>query len=87
MLILDDDHSQKHVEEEMEMWQHLVSPGCYMIVEDTNVNGHPVFPDHGPGPHEAVETFMANHDEEFYVDYNRQKFLTTCHPGGYLRRL
>jgi cephalosporin hydroxylase len=87
MIIFDDDHKQAHVEEEMEMWCHLVSPGCYMIVEDTNVNGHPVFPDHGPGPHEAVQTFMAKHDEEFYVDYNRQKFLMSCHPGGFLRRL
>lgn len=87
MMIFDDDHGQKHVEQELEMWWHLVSPGCYMVVEDTNVNGNPVFPNHGPGPKEAVETFMEKHDEEFFVDYGRQKFLMTCHPGGFLRRL
>lgn len=86
MIVFDDDHHQKHVEEEMEMYCDLVSPGCYMIVEDTNINGNPVYPEFGPGPREAVLNFLEKHPE-FYPDYSKHKFLMTCNPGGYLRRI
>ena len=86
MLILDDDHHEDHVTKELEMYCDLVSPGCYLIVEDTNINGHPVFPEFGPGPAEALVPFLEKH-KEFAPDYSRQKFLMSCHPGGYLRRL
>jgi cephalosporin hydroxylase len=86
MLILDDDHHEEHVTKELEMYCDLVSPGCYLIVEDTNINGHPVFPEFGPGPAEALVPFLEKH-KEFAPDYSRQKFLMSCHPGGYLRRL
>jgi cephalosporin hydroxylase len=54
-------------------------------VEDTNVNGHPVLPDHGPGPMEAVEEFLATTDD-FEVDRSRENRLLTFNPSGYLRR-
>jgi cephalosporin hydroxylase len=86
MVILDSDHSENHVLRELELYGPLVSAGCYLIVEDTNVNGHPVLPEHGPGPHEAVEWFLRGHPE-FTVDRSREKFLVTANPGGYLRRI
>ena len=56
-----------------------------MIVEDTNINGHPVFPDFGPGPMEAVREFLANNDE-FIVDTSMERLMLTANPRGYLRK-
>jgi cephalosporin hydroxylase len=85
MVILDSDHSFGHVLSELRSYAPLVSTGCYLIVEDTNVNAHPVRPDFGPGPMEAVRMFLAE-DGGFVVDDSREKLLMTFNPGGYLRR-
>jgi cephalosporin hydroxylase len=86
MVLLDSDHSQDHVAAELREYSPLVTPGSYVVVEDTNVNGHPVFADHGPGPMEAVDAFVSGTDE-FVVDTEREKFLLTFNPRGYLRRV
>jgi cephalosporin hydroxylase len=86
MVVLDSDHEAGHVLAELRAYAPLVTPGCYLIVEDTSVNGHPVLPEHGPGPAEAVEAFLAE-DERFQVDRERETFLLTFNPGGYLRRV
>ncbi len=85
MVILDSDHSQAHVARELELYAPLVTPGCYLVVEDTNVNGRPVLPEHGPGPAEAVACFLLDHPE-FETDLSREKFFVTANPGGYLKR-
>jgi cephalosporin hydroxylase len=86
MVVLDSDHSAEHVYQELIAYSPLVQPGDYLIVEDTNVNGHPAYPDFGPGPMEAMERFLADHDE-FEVDRRCERFLMTLQPSGYLRRL
>lgn len=86
MVILDSDHSQAHVARELEILAPYVTPGSYVVVEDTNINGHPTYPSFGPGPFEAVERFIADHPE-FVVDSSREKFLLTFNPKGYVRRL
>jgi cephalosporin hydroxylase len=86
MLILDSLHTAEHVGAELDLYADIVSPGCYLIVEDMNVNGHPVLPDYGPGPTEAVEAFLAGTDR-FVVDRDRERFMMTLNPGGYLRRV
>lgn len=89
MVILDSLHSRDHVLAELRAYWGMVSPSCYLIVEDSNINGHPVYtdyePDAGPGPFEAVEEFLAENDR-FEVDPSRERYLMTFNPRGYLRR-
>jgi cephalosporin hydroxylase len=84
LVILDSDHSQKHVEAELEAYSPLVPVGCYVIVEDSNIGR--IREDLMPGPLQAVETFLARTDE-FVIDRDREKFLITFNPSGYLRRV
>jgi cephalosporin hydroxylase len=87
MVILDSDHAADHVLEEMRAYAPLVSVGSLLIVEDTNINGHPVDPDFGPGPMEAVTRFLAQ-TVDFAPDRDlERRFLVTFHPRGYLRRM
>jgi cephalosporin hydroxylase len=85
MVILDSNHQKDHVLAELRAYSPLVTPGDYLVVEDTNINGHPVRADHGPGPMEAVDEFLAGTDE-FSIDESREKFFMTFNPRGYLRR-
>jgi cephalosporin hydroxylase len=86
LVILDSDHSCEHVLRELRMYSPLVTVGSYVIVEDTNINGHPVVPDFGPGPHEAVRAFLDD-NQEFELDASKEKFLLSFNPGGHLRRV
>jgi cephalosporin hydroxylase len=85
LVVLDSDHSASHVLAEMRAYHSLVTPGSYLIVEDTNINGHPVFPEFGPGPLEALKLFLQE-NQDFEIDYSREKFLVTFNPMGYLRK-
>jgi cephalosporin hydroxylase len=85
MVILDSDHTERHVSRELDMYADIVSVGQYLIVEDTNINGHPVRPEFGPGPWEAVEGFLGN-DSRFVRDAQRERFLVTASPSGFLLR-
>lgn len=85
MVILDSDHTKGHVLAEMRNYSPLVTSGSYMIVEDSNVNGHPVPWDAGPGPMEALEEFLRENGE-FRSDPVREKLFFTFNPRGYLRK-
>ena len=86
MVVLDSDHSRDHVFKEMNLWHPMVSHHSYMIVEDSNVNGHPVRPDFGPGPMEAIDDFLKINDT-FSIDTDQEKFLMTQNPRGYLKKI
>lgn len=85
LVIHDADHRFDTVCADLDTYAPFVTLGSYLIVEDTNVNGHPVLAEWGPGPWEAVERFLGGH-AEFERDHSREKFLLTYNPGGYLRR-
>jgi len=85
MVILDSDHRMEHVIEELKVYNTFVTVGNYMIVEDTNMNGNPVAQEFGPGPMEAIDTFMKT-NKNFVVDEKKEKLLLTFNPKGYLLR-
>jgi cephalosporin hydroxylase len=85
LVILDSGHAREHVLAELHAYAPLVTPGSYVIVEDTNLNGRPVERDHGPGPAEAVAEFLEGNDA-FVRDESREKFMLTFNPGGYLKK-
>jgi cephalosporin hydroxylase len=86
LVTLDSLHTRDHVLKELQIYSKLVTPGSYLVVQDTNINGHPVNPQWGPGPWEAVQDFLKTNDN-FVVDHSREKFMLTFYPGGWLKRV
>lgn len=86
MVFLDSDHRAVHVRRELELYSPLVTLGSYVVVEDTNINGHPSYPSHGPGPWEAARDFLGSHPE-FVADLSCQRHLLTFNPHGWLKRV
>lgn len=86
LVILDSDHRRDHVFAELQLLGPRVTRGSYLIVEDTNVNGRPVVPEHGAGPAEALEAWLPQHPE-FVPDKSCERLHLTFNPGGYLRRV
>jgi cephalosporin hydroxylase len=83
-VILDSDHSKAHVLRELAAYVPLMQRGDYLVVEDTCVNGHPVRPEFGPGPMEAIEEFVAKNPDVLAADGSREsKFGCTFAPRGY----
>ena len=86
LVMLDSEHSEANVFAELNIYSKFVTLGSYLIVEDTNVNGHPSLPSHGAGPWEAAEKFLEQ-NAEFQRDPECQRFLLTYNPGGWLKRV
>lgn len=72
MVVLDSDHSRETVLAELAVYAPLVSPGCYLIVEDTALGG----------PQEALDEWLPAHPE-FQVNTT---VASVEHAGGYLLR-
>lgn len=86
MVILDSDHSKGYVLKELDVYAQMVSVGQYLIVEEGNINGHPVLPGWGPGPWEALAEWTPQHPE-FECDKTRERFGVSWNPNGFLRRV
>ena len=88
LVVLDSDHSTDHVFDELMAWGPVVSPGSYIVVEDTNLDGVPVskrFIDNGPM--KAVDKFLSSPEgAEFETDVLRESMLLTFNPGGWLKK-
>jgi len=85
-VILDSDHSARHVAQELEAYAPLVTPGSYLLVQDGVIDTLPIFRQGRPGPLPAILDFLRRHPE-FEVDRARgERFLITHHPMGWLRR-
>ena len=88
LVIHDGDHSTEHVTADLHVYTKYVAPGNYFIVEDT-VNdlfrsGDGLGNINGPLP--AVRQFVLE-DRRFEVDLNREYFIITFNPQGFLKRV
>ena len=86
MVVLDSDHHKNHVLDELRIYSKLVTRGCYLVVEDTHLHGHPVKPHFPPNPMEAVKEFL-NNNSSFVIDQSREKFYLTFYPNGFLLKV
>jgi cephalosporin hydroxylase len=85
-LVILDGVTRDHVLAELRLFQKYVPVGGYLIVNDTMINGHPIWPDWGPGPWEAVRAFLEE-TADFQIDKAREKHMLTSCPDGFLRRV
>jgi cephalosporin hydroxylase len=93
MVVLDSNHSHRHVLSELRLYSKLVTPGCYLVVFDGVVENFPeIFADGsrpwGPGdnPLTATREFLAE-NSDFEIDWNvLNKLAITTAPEGYLKR-
>ena len=77
LVVLDSDHSYDHVLAELRAYAPLVSPGSYLVCEDTNT----------PGPFHAVADFLASPEgSAFEVDRSRERFGSSFNKGGFLKK-
>jgi len=85
--ILDSDHAKEHVLAEMKLLRPVLTSGDYLVVEDSNVNGHPVLPGFGPGPFEAIGAYEREFPDDYVHDRVRSgKFGWTFATNGFLIR-
>jgi len=87
LVTLDSDHRAEHVLNELHAYSPMVTPGSYLIVEDTHMDGVPTDPSFGPGPMNATLRFLKEDaGKDFEQDLSREAFIMTFNPGGWLKR-
>ncbi|HYI38559.1 MAG TPA: CmcI family methyltransferase [Thermoleophilaceae bacterium] len=87
MVILDGDHSQSHVAEELELYAPLVTPGSFLLSQDGVIDEMELFRESRPGPLPANRDFLARHPEFEHDAERNERFLLTHHPLGWLKRV
>ena len=85
MVVLDSDHTKEHVLKELDIYAPVVTVGSYIVVEDTNIHGHPLRNDLPEGPWEAVHEWLPSHPE-FQIDSIIEPVISN-NPEGWLRRV
>ena len=82
MVVLDSNHHRSHVKRELGRYKDIVTPGQYIVVEDTN------FSEIGKknGPNEAVDWFVRN-TKSFKREDLGSKYMFTLNPNGWLLRI
>ncbi len=89
MVTLDSNHTADHVAKELASYSDLVSPGQYLIVQDTYLGYYcgsdPLNLNYTDDPLAAVEVFLTL-DNRFEIDTFPQRWIITQSPFGFLKR-
>lgn len=93
LVILDSDHTEKHVYNELEIYSKLVNKNSYIIVCDTIINY--IRPnkerkrDWGKknNPLTAIQKFLKDNKEYKYSKNLNQKLLISCNISGFIQRV
>mmetsp|Transcript_20488 Transcript_20488/g.35217 ORF Transcript_20488/g.35217 Transcript_20488/m.35217 type:complete len:364 (-) Transcript_20488:592-1683(-) len=80
---IDGQHLYEDIKRDIENFHDFVTPGSYMIVQDTHLTR---LYDHKPYAHKACEEFIATHPD-WYMDRDREYLVISAHPMGFLKRL
>jgi len=89
-VVLDSDHSYLHVKRELEIYRQFIPLGGYLVAGDTicaelaKLEGYSQWRD--DNPLRAVHEFLLENDS-FVSDADREKFMVTFFPEGYLKRV
>ena len=88
LIMLDSDHSESHVRQELEAYAPLIPVGSYFYVQDGCIDTLACFRDGGrPGPVPAIKSFLRDHPE-FVRDTEAEfRYVMTAHPYGWLKRI
>jgi cephalosporin hydroxylase len=87
LVVLDSDHSEHHVLQEIRSYADLVGVGDYVVVQDGVIDELRIFSDSRPGPLGAIRRFLSENDR-FEIDKERStRFLFNHSPSGWLRRV
>ena len=81
MVVLDSDHSLDHVKSELSIYNDIVTPNQFMVVEDCYVRRERI-----SGPGKAVNWFLPL-NKSFVRENPEEKFLISVTREGWLRKL
>jgi cephalosporin hydroxylase len=85
LVILDSAHTKEHVAKELELYSPFVTPGNYLIVNDTYLSLYaPGWDQAGAMP--AMREFLAK-NPKFVIDESRNRFVISTAPDGFLKRV
>lgn len=84
LVIEDSAHTYANTLNVLRTYTVFTKPGDYFIVEDS-ICHHGLDVGPTPGPYEAIETFVSE-NSDFEIDRNKESFLITWNPKGYLKR-
>ena len=88
MVVLDSNHTHKHVLSELEIYSKFVTKDCFLLVLDTVIDHLNLDPERpwGPGssPKSAVKEFMLKNPEQFANEQSYEnRALLSVAPYGY----
>lgn len=84
LVIEDSSHTYENTLNVLNSYSGLVKSGGYLVVEDS-ICHHGLVAGPKPGAFEAIETFLAENDN-FTADRDKESFLITWNPVGFLKR-